>query len=115
MPKNRISPWLHRPAGHLSVREASRIADVAIVTVCSWIRAGCLPAQRAYDCRRLWIKEADLHEWLRIYKETRAESHIRSKRKRGRKPLFTPEQKRVLERMIQEALADQFRAISRKL
>ncbi|MCK6473356.1 MAG: hypothetical protein L6R28_16555 [Planctomycetes bacterium] len=37
------------------------------------------------------------------------------KSKRGRKPIFTPEQKRVLDRMIREALREQLRSIVRGL
>lgn len=35
--------------------------------------------------------------------------------KRGRKPIFTEEQKRVLDRMIREALRDQLKNIVRSL
>ena len=35
--------------------------------------------------------------------------------KRGRKPIFTPEQKKVLDRMIREALREQLRNIVRSL
>lgn len=37
------------------------------------------------------------------------------KPKRGRKPIFTAEQKRVLDRMIREALREQLRSIVRGL
>jgi hypothetical protein len=35
--------------------------------------------------------------------------------KRGRKPIFTEEQKRVLERLIREALKDQLRNLAKTL
>lgn len=35
--------------------------------------------------------------------------------KRGRKPIFTEEQKRVLERLIREALKDQLRHLAKTL
>lgn len=36
-------------------------------------------------------------------------------KKRGRKPIFTPAQLRVLDRLIKEALKDQLRAVARGL
>lgn len=38
-----------------------------------------------------------------------------SSSKRGRKPIFTDEQKRVLDRMIREALREQLRGVVRAL
>ena len=40
---------------------------------------------------------------------------IKAKGKRGRKHIFTPEQKRVLERMIRGALKEQLRSAARGL
>jgi hypothetical protein len=51
----------------------------------------------------------------RLYRGKYAKNSSHPPAKRGRKPIFTDEQKRVLERLIREALKEQLRSLVKTL
>lgn len=57
------------PAGHVTIQEAAKIAELSASTITRWVRRGLLPARRLAGQRQRWIRETDLQEAIRKWKE----------------------------------------------
>lgn len=60
-----------RPPGHVTIREAGKIAGMVHDTIRRWIKAGRLPATRTHSRSLTWIREPDLEKALKKSRKQR--------------------------------------------